>query len=75
MTRADRRMLEDRLHLLADGDHRELHNEFAALAFKPATFRELWAEHAESVRARWRELGHTPSAWWRALAAKAGVRV
>jgi hypothetical protein len=75
MTRADRRMLEDRLHLLADGDHRELQNEFAALAFKPEDFAQLWQEFGEGIRARWRELRHTPSAWWRALAAKAGVRV
>lgn len=75
LSRADRERQADHLHLLADGDHRGCANEFAPNAMTPAIFAALWAEHGDEIRERWTEAGHQPSAWWLAMARRAGVKV
>ena len=73
--RTDRKLMADRLHLLADGEHAACSNRFSVHALHPEQFAELWTEHGESIVARWREEGHTPSDWWRWMARRAGVAV
>ena len=74
LSRADRERLADRLHLLADGDHRECSNPFSPNAMTPAVFADLWREHGDEIAARWRETGHQPSTWWLAMARRARVK-
>jgi hypothetical protein len=75
MTKADRRRLEDRLHLLADGDPAECSNAFSINALSPIAFAALWCEHGADIIERWAATGHQPSKWWLGMARRAGVRL
>lgn len=75
LSRADRDRMADRLHLLEDGEHAECANPFAPNALTPIVFAELWRDHGADVLERWQAAGHQPSAWWRAMARRAGVKV
>lgn len=75
LTKAERRRLDDRLHLLADGDHAELLNPFTVNALSPIAFAELWRQHGAEIIERWQAEGHQPSAWWRSMARRAGVSI
>ena len=77
MSRLERAHLTAYLHLLADGDRREVDNQFLPIRFAHdhERFRALWAEHGAAIVERWREVGHQPSGWWQWVARGAGIEV
>ena len=72
--KAERDLLADSLHLLADGDHAACRNPFSVF-ITPDRFAALWREHGAAIEKQWRETGHQPSSWWFWKAREAGIKL